>query len=587
MRLEKRRYQERIVEAFKQWISSDERFGSIILPTGCGKTISAALALNEARDKKILWAAHREELIAQAFDAIYKIIPNKNIDIEMADRVGNPLSDIIVGSVQTLARKRKHFVGFEPDIIVIDEFHHYSEDNVQYNGLINRWPKAKILGLTATPWRTSGEELPLGSVLLEMDIGTAVEKGYLVKPVPHTVDTNVSLANVKTKLGDFAIGDLSKEVNVDSRNQLIANKIFSLVEQGRQGILFGVDVAHAKSMYQILKNKIRAAEIYGDTPTEERRHIIELARNGEIDVLVNNCVLTEGLDLPHISFVCVARPTKSLGLFLQMVGRGLRKSPGKEDCIIVDVHDKIKLKQTRVTFEDLIIAGDLHGDKKRASILLDTQLELDAAKNIKNFPIFLKKNHEDRWQLDDNSFLISTWKISQHQWIATWTLEKDLPKTEEKFKTNPDGTTKIIKEYVPGEFEKIKTDKLFYICEYNGTYRLLEFVKNCGTLILVSDEKMFKSELDTKLFSMAKADGVLPLIINGAKWKVTEATSKQIQFVKNMISSKKIGYDLDINGLSKGEASNIIDQSRWQVIVNNKFGANNKEELIGYELDDV
>ena len=582
MTLEKRRYQERAIESFKEWIKTDEKIATLLLPTGCGKTVNLALALKEAPNKKILWVAHREELIDQAYSTLSSIIPSRKIEVEMSDRQASISSDIVVGSVQTLSRKRKHFDGFIPDIIVIDEYHHYSENNVQYKGLLDRWPEAKMVGATATAWRTSGEQLPLGTVLIEMDIGTAVDKGYLVKPVPEVLDTNISLADVKTRMGDFAIADLSKAVNVESRNNLIANRIVELVKSGRQGILFAVDVAHSKAMHNILKDKVRSAEIYGETPTEERREIIKKIRNKEIDVICNNLVLGEGTDLPHLSFVCIARPTRSLGLYLQCAGRGLRKYPGKNDCIIVDVHDKIKLKQTRITFADMAVAGDLSGDKKRSASMLEAEPDLDPiAKTLKNFPVFVRKREMDRWQLDDETFSFACWAVSANQWITTWVSEKEMPKTISRQVKD-----RIIKEYVPGEFDKIKTEKIFYICCPNTSAkgRLLSFVKNAGVLILESDQRLFKSEIDEKLYSQAKQDGVLPLVMSGAKWKQTPASPKQIDLVKNLIRSNRIGFDLDVDHITKGEASAVIDQSRWQDIINKKFGTFSKSELLGYDV---
>ena len=582
MTLEKRRYQERAIESFKEWIKfPDKKIATILLPCGCGKTYTASMCLNNICNEKVLWVAHREELIDQARDALATVMPNKLIEVEMADRKASPLSDIVVGSVQTIARQRQHFEGFVPDIIVIDEYHHFSEDNVQYKSLLDRWPDARIIGLTATPWRSSGERLPLGEVLIEMDIGTAVEHKYLVKPIPQTLHTDVSLADVKTRMGDFAINDLSKAVNVDSRNKLIANKIIELVRSGRQGILFAVDVAHSKAMHEILKKEVRSAEIYGETPTEERRELMKKIRNGEIDVLCNNLVSTEGFDVPHLSFVCIARPTRSLGLYLQCAGRGLRNYPGKEDCIIIDVHDKIKLKQTRITFGDMAIAGDLSGDKKRATNMLEAEPILDAAKTLKNFPIFVRKKEMDRWQLDDETFSVASWAVAPNQWITTWTSEKDLPKTI----TNQ-VKDRTIKEYVPGEFDKMKTEKVFYICcteDSSIKGRVLSFTKNGGLLILESDQRMYKSEIDGFLYKTAKSDGVLPLVLSGAKWKQTPASPKQIEFVKNMIKQNRIGFDLDIQSITKGDASAVIDQSKWQNIINQKFGTSNKSELLGYD----
>lgn len=639
--LESRRYQTRAQEIFSLWINEPEiPLATIILPTGTGKTYTAALCLKSRPDLKILWTAHREELINQAKEALNYVLPSHSLSIEMAGCKADPTSNIVVGSVQTISRTRKHFDGFEPDIIIIDEYHHYSEDNIQYDGLLKRWPKSKILGLTATPWRFSGDNLPLGKVLIQMDIGTAVDKKYLVPPKAESLITGVSLADVKTRMGDFATKDLSKAVNVDSRNKMIAKRLIELVRDGkRQGILFAVDVEHSKAMYALLKNEVRAAEVYGETPIEERRHLMIQIRNGEIDVLCNNLVCTEGFDVPHLSFIGQARPTKSLGLYTQMIGRGLRICPEtkKIDCIVVDVHDKIKIKQSRITFFDMASAGDLYGNKKRATNVLKADIPVEEiSQKLKNFPIMIN-NKTDRWVIDDEAFSISAWIIGSDQWIITWTAESKEPKiiskkvfvpwTElpeitinihgrevqhSKFGTgkvlkiidrdNPKvlvefnwGNQKIIemnnlnvqkfvKEYSPSETEIIKIEKLFYLCLPDALElgRVIHFVRQGKDLILKEDKHLSKIEADTYLQAEAMKDGILPLVKTNAKWKLSPASEKQKIYVTGM--SDRIGFDLDIDTLTKGDASAIIEQVKWQDIIRRKFGTDYKDKLLGYDL---
>lgn len=639
-KIEERRYQTRAAEAFPEWIQSSDPLGTIILPTGTGKTYTAARCLSST-NKRVLWTAHREELIDQAHEALALVMPDRNISIEMAERKADPLSDVVVGSVQTLARSRKHLDGFEPDIIVIDEYHHYAESNIQYDGLLKRWPNAKILGLTATPWRGSGETLPLGRVLIQMDIGTAIDKKYLVPIKPESLITKVSLADVKTRMGDFAIKDLSKAVNVDSRNQLIAKRLIELVRDGkRQGILFAVDVEHSKAMCELLKKEVRCAEVYGETPTEERRAIMSKIRNGEIDVLCNNLVATEGFDVRHLSFVCIGRPTKSLGLYIQMAGRGLRVSPetNKEDCVVVDVHDKVKVKQTRITFLDMAEAGDIFGEKKRAINVLKAEVPLEPLTDkLINFPIVIKKHQVERWVVDDDTFSISSWALGSDQWIVTWTAEVKQPKIISKAvfvpwtelpppevqiagrsvshdtfgigkvasitdRVNPKiavdfgweqkiiemthlKVQKFVKEYSPSEIESVKTDKLFYICmpEVEPRGRIICFTKDSRDLCLKDDRRLDRFEAEAFLQEEAMKDGVLQLVRTNAKWKAGPASPKQRDFVQKMMS--RIGFDIDLDSLTKGDASAIIDQAKWQEIIQRKFGTDYKEKLLGYDPD--
>jgi len=653
---EKRRYQERTVEAFKQWFPSDEKLATIILPTGAGKSFVTALCLSNVPDKKILWVAHREELISQAQDTLEEVIENRIIDREMAEYKASYQADIIVGSVQTLARKRKHLDKFIPDIIVVDEYHHRSEKNVTYQGLLERFPEAKVVGLTATPWRFSGDPLPLGEVLFDMDIGTAVAHGYLVPPKPEVLKSNTSLANVKTRMGDFAIKDLSNAVNNEKRNLLIAKKVLEYIKDDkRQGILFGVDVAHAHTMYELLKNDCRAIEIYGDTDKDERRYNMEKLRNGDVDILINNLCGTEGFDVPHLSFAAIARPTRSLGLYIQMAGRVLRTSPNKTDAIILDIFDKIKVKQSRATFVDMAAEGDLYGERKRATSLLDAELDVKKvskgsrpgkddgkyAKTLEHFPVFMLKNENDRWTADDDFLPVTSWAIATDQRIVTWTEEEfdqDLL-TKEKYsaflrKPTPSQCRErtiivkhdrfgkgtiiddgigievrvefpatgwrperrlyipihdlkqhgIVKEINPNP-KKRKVDKLFYFCFPSGAAqgRVIEMTRDKWELIVDSDQKMTLDEAKFFIVKKAKDAGVLPLVRSDAYWKKATASDKQKDLLKNWIKGGKVGFDLDTSDVSKGEASAVIDQLKWQTLINRKFGTKSKEKLLGYD----
>lgn len=662
---EKRRYQERVIENFCKWKDTDSKLATIILPTGTGKSFVAASCLDNVSGAKILWVAHREELIDQAKGTLDNIISwTSSINKEIAEHKADPNSDIIVGSVQTLARKRKHLSSFTPDFIVIDEYHHRSEKNVTYQGLLDRYPKAKVLGLTATPWRFSGDPLPLGEVLFEMDIGTAIAHNYLVPAVPEILKSRTSLADVKTRMGDFAQAELSKAVNTNERNELIAKRIIELVkDEKRQGILFGVDVAHSHDMYEILKKEIRAAEIYGDTPKDQRQYLMQKAKNGEIDCICNNLVVTEGTDIPHLSFAAIARPTRSLGLYIQAAGRVLRIHPGKINAIILDVYDKMKVKQSRVTFSDMSYQGDMYGERKRANNILTADIEWkqpDApgapkpdekadhvAYALKNFPVFMIHKEDERWATDDNFFPITSWIIANDQRLVTWTEEKLVQRLVEKkvwkpLKAKPTKTlikqfpmyvkhdvygmgqivdigfglevkvefgsdgwmsgkqefvsidqltvAQTVNEFAP-QRDRIKVDRVFYICFPSGVDkgRVVEFVKEKKELVLVKDERMTMTEARGYVVNVAQKAGVLPLVRSDAAWKKTPASVGQINLIENMIAQGKVRFDIDLDTMTKGDASAIIEQVKWQKVIHQKFGSTSKDKLLGYDasVEDV
>lgn len=553
MNFELRPYQKQTVENFKLWWQANEKLATIILPTGVGKTKTATACLATLDSKKILWVAHRKELIEQAFLELSSILDN--VYIEMEKNKASAAAKAVVGSVQTLARKRQNLEGFIPDIIIIDEYHHFAEENVQYQGLLDRWPDARVLGLTATPWRFSGENLPLGNILYNMDIGTAVKNNYLVPPVPQTIFSNTSLAKVSSRMGDFEMKSLSAAVNSQERNFLIKNKINELVASGRQGIVFAVDVEHSKTLASLMDPHIRYAQAYADTPTKEREHIIDSLRKKQIDVLFNNTIYVEGFDVPHLSFVIVARPTKSLGLYIQCVGRGLRLSENKKDCLIIDICDKVKVKQNRILFDDFSKHGDLYGEKKRAGKVLDATIEHDPlSKTIKYFPVMLSKH--DRWIIDEETWPVCSWKMGEYHWIIAWS-------STDKGLSGP------------------KDEKLFYICKNDQKFRVISLLKKHASLILKSDSILDLYKTNEYLEDEARNDRIFPLVKAGAKWRTEQATDRQIYFVQNLVKQKKIGIDIDMNDLSKGEVSSLIEQFKWHDAIYHYLMDDNIERLIG------
>lgn len=558
--MQTRRYQQRAVAAFSQWFDTTERIATIILPTGTGKSYTMSLCVGTLpKEKKVLWVAHREELIHQAVEALRKV-EDFSLSIEMAEEKASKDSQIIVSTVQTFSKGRKHLEGWVPDLIIIDEYHHFAEGNVQYSSLTKRFPGAKVLGATATPYRMSGEELPLGKVLIEMDVGLAIQHGYLVHPTVKVLKTKTSLAEVKTKMGDFAVKDLSLTVNNEQRNLLIRDNVIELVQQGRKGVVFAVDVEHSKEICRLLSPHVRVAEIYGETPKEERREAIRKISRGEVDVVTNNLCLTEGFDSPMLSFCCMARPTRSLSLYTQCIGRVLRLFEGKEDAIILDLHDLVKVKQSRVTFFDFANSGDLSGEGRKNDAIIKAKVDINPAKYIKNLPIFLRSPQQNRWMVDDETFHFGSWMIQKGQWITTWSVKS--------------GAT--------------YRDKLFFIClsGKKDEGRVLGFERYGGELRLQIDRIDSKKECERIVLEQVKNDQIYQLVKSGAAWKENSASDRQKDFVESMVRSGKIGFDIDTKDLTKGEASAIIEQAKWQEIITKKFGCEVKEALITFNQED-
>ena len=315
----------------------------LVLATGAGKTYTAGEILrSRVPEGRALWVAHRRELIRQAKEALEAA--GLQCDTEMAgewarlrDMWGT--SQCVVASKDSL--KGARLDRFDPDAfstIVIDEAHHSTAK--AYRNIVARFPKAKVLGLTATPDRADGVGLDnvFASVAFEYGIRDAIVDGYLSPIVQKRVEcSDIDVSDVKTEKGDLAATDLARIMNVDAVLHQIACPLVR--EAGdRSTICFTASVEAAHRLVDIMAGytQARCAAIDGTTPQELRERYLTAFARGDLQFLFNCAVLTEGFDAPRTSCIAMARPTKSRALYAQCIGRGTRLAPGKVDCLVLD-----------------------------------------------------------------------------------------------------------------------------------------------------------------------------------------------------------------------------------------------------------
>ena len=319
----------RIEEAFKSHQSVMAQ-----MPTGTGKTVLlAAIVKNEERRTKnpCVWiVAHRRELVSQIQETISKFTTSDSSLIKSL-------------SIQWLT---KHYddIKEEPGLIVIDEAHHALAKT--YKEMWNRFPKAKFLGLTATPCRLSGMGFTdLFEVLVQSwDIPRFIRDGQLATYDFVSIKTDSATQELIDSLkkrgadGDYQNKEMDAVLNKRPSIERLY-KSFHEFANDKKGIVYAINISHAKSIAQYYQEHgVNAVTIDSKTPTEERRRLIERFKQGstDIQVLVNVDIFSEGFDCPDVEFVQLARPTLSLAKYLQMVGRGLRVAKGKNCCMIID-----------------------------------------------------------------------------------------------------------------------------------------------------------------------------------------------------------------------------------------------------------
>ena len=309
------------------------------MPTGTGKTYLLTAVIDSFVSnnpmEKVWIVAHRRELVSQIDETVRKFHSFS------ASNTSSLLSSVKAMSIQWLMRHYDE-IEEEPGIIVIDEAHHALAKT--YKEMWKRFPKAKFLGLTATPCRLNGKGFTdLFDVLVQSwDVPEFISKGRLA-----TYDfVSIKSDGVTQRLIDSlqkrgADGDYqNKEMDMLLNKKPSIERLYrSLEEYGkdRKGIVYAINISHAQKITKLYQeNGVKAIAIDSKTPAVERQQDIEAFKKGDIQVLVNVDIFSEGFDCPDVEFVQLARPTLSLAKYLQMVGRGLRVAKGKKNCVIID-----------------------------------------------------------------------------------------------------------------------------------------------------------------------------------------------------------------------------------------------------------
>lgn len=339
-----RPYQLEAIETLRQgWADGRNRL-AVVLPTGAGKTVVFSHLAHQMLDsldgRRALVIAHREELIEQAASKLLAVDPMLRVGIVKAQRDQHHDADVIVASVQTLAVQKRREAIRDIGLIIVDECHHAAATTyMEVLRHFGAWDGVPTAGFTATMTRTDGGLADVWEdVVYRLDILDMIGDGYLcdVRGKAITVDT-LDLNKVKTRGGDLVDGQLGKALEDSGALDAIAQAYVDHAAD-RPGVVFTPTVATAQGAAAALRSAgITAAPVWGEMSRDDRRATLARYEAGDVQVLTNCMVLTEGFDAPHTSCAVIARPTKSAGLYVQMAGRALRPAPGKRDALLLDV----------------------------------------------------------------------------------------------------------------------------------------------------------------------------------------------------------------------------------------------------------
>lgn len=334
MSLTLRDYQARAIHDLRCAYRQGARAPLLVCPTGAGKTVmfSAITAGAVDRGRRVLILVHRRELIRQA-----------SAKLSLADvphgiiAAGFPASDepVQVASVQSLARRLER-QDWQPDLIVIDEAHHAVAGT--WSSVLSHWPHAYRLGVTATPIRQDGRGL--GAVFDHLvkgpSVATLTSQGHLSPARLFAPPITADLSGLQIRAGDYKQEQIEDRLNRPTVTGDAITHYRRFCNQKR-AIAFCCSTKHAQSVSDAFNREgVQAATMLGSTPTEQRDDMVRQFAAGTIQLLVTVDVVSEGFDCPDAEAAILLRPTASLGLYLQQVGRVLRPAPGKDAAVILD-----------------------------------------------------------------------------------------------------------------------------------------------------------------------------------------------------------------------------------------------------------
>lgn len=349
-----REYQRQALEATMSGWATGLKRPALVLATGLGKTVifaelSRLMAASGSRRPLVL--VHRDELVRQSVAKLHAADPSMRIGVIQGRELGIARTDIVVASVQTLIRRLGQIDPSRFDLGIVDECHHAAADSyvkiMTHFGAFNSGSNSLWLGVTATMGR--GDNRGLGDiwqeVVFERDIKFGVDGGFLVPAEVRTVRlAGLDTDSIRQQQGDLAPGALARAMSTAHAGPVIARAYseFARDTQGRlrRGIVFAPKVETAEAWAgDFLALGIRCAVITGTTKPEDRQVVYRDLAAGRLDVIASVMVLTEGFDLPAVEVAVIGRPTKSMALLTQMVGRVLRPSPstGKTAALVIDV----------------------------------------------------------------------------------------------------------------------------------------------------------------------------------------------------------------------------------------------------------
>ncbi len=356
MRIQLRDYQQGAVNSIYAYFAKHKGNPLIVLPTGSGKAIVLAAFIERAQKEfpheKFVVLSHVKEILTQNAAKLQALWPEADIGMYCSGlRRRETDSHVTLASIQSVYKRAAELGHIS--LVLIDECHLVPKSN---NGMYARFlndlrksnPKLKVIGLSATPYRLDSGLLHKGKGRLFTDIAyeatveDLVQQGYLSSLRSQEAALRPDLGDVAIRGKDYVQRDLEQAMDVDWRVEAAVKEAISLCENRKKWLFFCCGIQHAQHVCRVLQsNGVPSACVTGDTSNKDRDVILQEFKDGKLQAITNVNVLTTGFDAPDIDAIILLRPTMSTGLYCQMVGRGMRIHPNKEDTLVLDFADNI------------------------------------------------------------------------------------------------------------------------------------------------------------------------------------------------------------------------------------------------------
>lgn len=344
-------YQLDAVARVWSWFEEGGGHGLWVLPTGAGKSLVIGeivkRIISPDQGDRILMLTHSKELISQNLEKLLALWPKAPAGVYAASlRRREAYMPIVYASIQTVYKRAEELGRFS--LIIIDECHLVStKGQTMYRQFIESAmainPQCKLIGLSATPYRLDTGMLHTGphalfdGIAYDLPMSFLIDNGFLVPIHSKGTARKIDMTGVRTRAGEYVPEDVDRAVHADGLTDAAVGEILDWGSDRRSWLVFCSSVDHALEIRDVLRDRgVTAETISAKTPHAERDDIIARFRAGEIRAMTNMGVLTTGFDAPAVDLVVMLRPTQSVGLYVQMAGRGCRTSPGKADCLLLD-----------------------------------------------------------------------------------------------------------------------------------------------------------------------------------------------------------------------------------------------------------